>query len=393
MPPPRLSRLLAAALPVLVAAAPLAAVELDPIGPGPYAVASTNLEVTPRAGVPMFDFLNGKATARGTEYLTDILAHPAAVPTLTITVPDDPARFGAQAGVRLPVVLCLFYPTSRDNPRPDYAFPYRDTGDRVFPHMQRPGEKPIFADPAARYPLIVVSGGYNTHALWHLEHLKMLASHGYIVADPQHGDGRGATFQGNLALRPIELRATIDYLLHDPDFGPAIDAARIGAAGQSAGGHTVLAALGGTDPDGRIPDAADPRIKAGFGLVPFMGGSIGVWPFKFDAWYFGRDYAGLRRVRVPFFAVYGQKDRNVPPAGVEAGVRALAGPAAAVMLDGETHRLSPAAPSDGYTWEILFFDTWLRGDAGARRKLYSGTSVRGGVNDHKTIQHGAAGVR
>lgn len=385
----RLCRAVGALFFLLAALTSLAAAELNPIGPGPYAVGSTNLAAEPRSVVPMADLLNGQVIAGHTVYLTDVLTHPKDVPTVTITVPDRPGLFGAQAGTRLPTVLCILYPTPRDNPRPDYAFPFSDTGDNVLPHMQRAGERPLFADPGTRHPLIVVSGGYMTNPLWHLDHLKLLASHGYIVADIAHGDGRGNSLAGNLALRGLELRATIDWLLHDPNFGPAIDAGRIGAAGQSAGGYTVLAAMGGVDPSGRIPPLADPRIKAGFGLVPFMGGTGGFWPFRVDLWFFGKDHAGLRPVRAPFLAVYGAKDRNIPPAGIEEGVRALSGPATAVELDGQTHSLSEAAKRDAYTWELLFFDAWLRGDAAARHKLESGTSVRGGVHDHKTIQHGA----
>jgi dienelactone hydrolase len=335
----------------------------------------------------MFDCLNGKKTAKRNLHLTDILAHPAAVPTLEINVLADPKLFGWQAGTRFPVVLVVMYPTANDNPRSDYTFPYKDTGDKVFPHMQQPGERPVFADPSAKYPLIVLSDGCNAHALWHLTHLKFLASHGYIVADVGHRDGRGATLTGNLALRLLEVRATIDWLLQQPDWAHAIDAEHIGATGQSAGGHTVLAAMGGTDPAGRIAGTPDPRIEAGFGLVPFMGGNLGVWPFKIDGWYFGKDHAGLRSVHAPFFAVYGEKGTNVPPDGVEARVREIAGPAAAVMLDGEKHLLSNDSVGDANTRELSFFDAWLRGDAKARRQLHGGTSVRGGVTDHKTIQH------
>lgn len=385
-----MSRWLAPVLSLLLAGAPRAGVELEPIAPGACAVATTNLEVTPQADAKaMFDFLNGKSNSAGTQYLTDILVHPAAVPTLQLDVPNDPVLYGRQAGTRLPVVLLVVYPTSPDNPRADYRFPYRETGDAVFPHMEQPGDKPILADPTAKYPLIVLSGGYNTHGLWHLWHMKALAAHGYIVVDLFHGDGRGASFAANLALRSLELRAALDFLLRDPAFGPAIDADRIGATGESAGGHTVLAALGGVDPAGKLPAGDDPRVKAAFGLVPFMGGTIGFWPFKQDLWYFGEDHAGLHRVRRPFLAVYGEKDGNVPPEGVEAGVRALSGPAIAVRLDGEEHLISNAAATDVRTWEILFFDAWLRGDNAARRQLETGLSVRGGVNDRKTFQHAA----
>lgn len=390
MLPHSLTRVAAlAALAGLTGAACLVGGELTPSGPGALAVGSTNLEVAPPTAGRMFAYLNGKTTATEGLYLTSILAHREAVPTVEIKVPSDPNLFGRLAGTQLPVVLVIFYPTTGENARPDYNFPYQDTGDRVFPHMQRPGEKPELADPSAKYPLIIFSGGYNTHPLWHLDQLKLLASHGYIVADLCYGDGRVAAFAGNLSLRLMAVTPAIDFLLERSDFAGAIDRARIGMVGQSAGGHTVLAAMGGTDPAGRIPSRPEPRIKAGFGLVPFMGGSIGFWPFSTDAWYFGPEHAGLRAVHAPFLAVYGQKDANVPPDGVEDGVRMLSGPATAVMLDGETHSLSDACRSDICTWELLFFDAWLRDDAGARRQLESGDSVRGGVIDHRTIQHGA----
>lgn len=380
-------RWLFAVLPLLASGSQLLSEELESVRPGSFAVACTNLEVTPHERGAMFDFLNGKISSSGTAYVTDILVHPEAVPTLQVEVPGDVKLFGKQAGTRIPLVLLIVYPTTRENARPDYKFPYKETGDALFTHMQQPGEAPILADPAAKYPLIIHSGGYNTHGLWHLWRMKEIAAHGYIVVDMFHGDGRGTGFASNLALRSIELRATLDYLLRRSEFASAIDADRIGACGDSAGGHTIAAALGGIDPDGRIPEGADPRIKAGVGLVPFLGGSAGVWPFKMDMWYFGEDHAGLRRVKRPFLAIYGEKDTNVPPEGVVAAVREMAGPTIAVRLDGESHLVSEPANRDIRTWEILFFDAWLRDDATARQKLKAGTSVRGGINDHKTSQH------
>jgi hypothetical protein len=75
------------------------------------------------------------------------------------------------------------------------------------------------------------------------------------------------------------------------------------------------------------------------------------------------------------------------------GIARISGPAAAVMLDGEQHLLSKKVWTDVYTWELLFFNTWLRGDAEARKLLYGGTSVQGGVNDHKTYQHAARALQ
>lgn len=365
------------------------ATELTPIGPGRHPLGSTNLEVTERPGVPMGDFLKGKTTRKETLYVADLLTQPGAALVTSLDVPADPATFGRQAGTKLPLVLYVLYPTKPDNPRPNYTFPYKETGDNVFPHMQRPGEKPIFAEDGARYPLIVYSTGYEGHGLWDLEQLKALASHGFIVVDIFHSDGRGVTFDGNAALRPLEFKQALDYILSHPDFAGAIDPERLGAAGSSFGGYTILHAMGGANPAPNRPSRPDPRIKAGFGIVPFMGGQMGPWPFGIDAWHFGRDYSGLRSVRTPFFAVYAQKDRNVKPASVEAGIGQLSGPATAVLLDGEEHLLSKNVWGDVTTWQVLFFNAWLRDDAEAKKRLEEGTSVRGGVNDHRTLHHGA----
>jgi hypothetical protein len=387
----RLSLLLApvAALLLVVLRPSALATELSPVGPGRYAVGSTNFEVTGRPGVPMVDFLKGKTTRKETLYVADILTHPEAAIVTFVDVPADPATFGRQAGTRLPLVLYVLYPTKADNPRPNYPFPYKETGDNVFPHMQRTGEKPLLAEDGAKYPLIVYSTGYEGHGLWDLEQLKTLASHGFIVVDIFHSDGRGVTFDGNAALRPLEFKQALDAILAHPDFGPVIDAKRIGACGSSFGGYTILRAMGGANPSRGLPARGDPRIKAGFGLVPFMGGLMGPWPFGVDAWYFEKDYSGLRSVRTPFLAVYGQKDRNVKPDSVEAGVDQMSGPATAILLDGEEHLLSKAVWTDVTTWQVLFFDAWLRDSAAAKQQLAEGTSVRGGVSDHRTRQHGA----
>lgn len=367
---------------LLSLALPTRAAEIPAFAPGPFAVGSTNLQVTPPAGRPLIDYLNG---SKDGAYLAAILTHPQAVPLLQVTVPTSQPGAGAVAGKPQPLVLHILYPTTAGNPRPDYAFPYKDTGDAVVPHMQGAGDKPLLADPAARYPLIVYSGGYNTHGLWHLAHLKMLASHGYIVVNLFHGDGRAPGYVESVALRQVGVRAALDFVLKDPVFGPAIDRERIGASGASAGGMTVLALLGGVDPKYPAHNPRDPRIKAGFGLVPFMGTSFGIWPFKTDAWHLGEDFRGLAAVKAPFFAVYAEKDRTVSPDSVRAGVRRLGGPAWAVELAGEDHLLKPAAEREAYSWELAFFDAFLRDNAEARDRLVATTKVREGGQGRMTF--------
>jgi len=224
-------RLLLAALWILVALLGRSALAADvapaPVFPsGPHAVGSTNMAVTlPAAGErPMMDYLNGKVEGQRSGYIDEIITQRDAAPLLKVTVPPTEPGAGVLAGRQLPVLLYILYPTTVDNPRPDYRFPYKDTGDNVFPHMQRPGERPLFAAAGAKYPVVVYSGGYNTHGLWHLAHLKHLASHGYIVVDIFHGDARAMGYFESVALRRVAFRAALDYVLSQPDFAAAADA-------------------------------------------------------------------------------------------------------------------------------------------------------------------------
>jgi hypothetical protein len=45
------------------------------------------------------------------------------------------------------------------------------------------------------------------------------------------------------------------------------------------------------------------------------------------------------------------------------------------------------------TWEILFFNAWLKGDAQARELLAGDLHIRGGVDDHVTHRNGRAVAR
>jgi predicted dienelactone hydrolase len=84
-----------------------------------------------------------------------------------------------------------------------------------------------------------------------------LAAHGYIAAAVNHPGNNaidGYTVPGFTLwwLRARDLSAVIDGLLADPTFGPRIDQKRIGAAGHSLGGYTVLALAGGIATPNRL---------------------------------------------------------------------------------------------------------------------------------------------
>jgi predicted dienelactone hydrolase len=175
-----------------------------------------------------------------------------------------------------------------------------------------------------------------------------LAAQGYIVASVNHHGNTSVepyTVQGFCLWweRAQDLRAVLDHLLADARFGARIDSTRIGAAGFSLGGYTVIAVAGGLtdlqafaafcsgpERDTTCEDQAefpgmvaqfarlkrvdprvqvslrghgasfrDPRIRAVFAIAPVLGGAF--------------TPAGLAEVSVPVALVVGHADTVAPP--------------------------------------------------------------------------------
>ena len=186
------------------------------------------------------------------------------------------------------LVTALWYPTDR-GPGSTTVGPFT---------MPASGGAPVGA---GRYGLILLSHGTGGGRLNHRDTAIRLAKAGYIVAAPEHAgdswrDGRYSGTSANWRRRPRHLSAVLDRLLDDAAFGPRIDPARIGAIGHSAGGHSVLALIGGRadmgilaehctqrrelDPQfcaygrpdghtgGEMPDLTDRRIAAVVAVAP-----------------------------------------------------------------------------------------------------------------------------
>ncbi|MEQ8344717.1 MAG: hypothetical protein RIB84_15415 [Sneathiellaceae bacterium] len=112
------------------------------------------------------------------------------------------------------------------------------------------------APASGRFPLLLLSHGSLGSELGHHDWAETLARHGFVVAAPRHlGDsfdrpeGQGSDVQ--LVGRPWQVTRTIDAMLADPKFAAAIDPARIGMIGFSAGGYTALVSLGARPDFGR----------------------------------------------------------------------------------------------------------------------------------------------
>jgi predicted dienelactone hydrolase len=175
-----------------------------------------------------------------------------------------------------------------------------------------------------------------------------LASRGYMAAVINHhgNTGEEAEYdaQGFLLYweRPKDLTAVLDRLLSDPVFGKRIDRNRIGAAGFSLGGYTVIAIAGGIfsqeafdafcnspkrdftcDPQLEFPEAQtkfkelkktnqvvqealfhagdsyrDKRIRGVFALSPALGS--------------GFTRTGLGAIRIPVYIIIGEADAVAP---------------------------------------------------------------------------------
>ncbi|MCK6554629.1 hypothetical protein L6Q96_08640, partial [Candidatus Binatia bacterium] len=192
-------------------------------------------------------------------------AFPVGVRTVDLV---DPARLDVAGTGPRPVRVALYYPSTIEA----VAGAPRDVvtifGTELF---VTPSFRDVDRAPGL-FPLILFSGG-NGADPWNWVYLAAhLVSHGFIVAGVEHhGDHAFDYTDANFAVnRPLDLRVVLDQLLaFDGEAGHflagAIDADRIGVAGHSAGGYTVMAlamcpfSLGAFD---------DPRVKAVFSMDP-----------------------------------------------------------------------------------------------------------------------------
>ena len=376
--------------------------------PGPYPIACSNVAQdfarVPAGGEAAKDYWEGKPAPDGTpRYVTDLLSDPANALSLSVNVPNDSNLYGSFAGRPVGFAVIACYPTTAGNPRADFALP---TGQRV-PHMHTGAQAPLFADASTRYPILVFSHGLAGSPLSddHFIVLSWLASHGYVVVAPFHGDPRFTNLQiddfgdvvavlTNLndaiamqALRPLAASAALDLLLAHPQWRDHVDATQIGGFGASLGGETMLL-LGGaaltTSPSlSSAPVGIDRRLKAAVGYVPYFGQAL------LPA--FGRDQRGLDSVTLPFLAIGGTADTTAPLAVTQQGLGRLAGPRQLVALTGLEHGFDAASAGDVLTWSLTFLDARVRALPSAMTQLSTMTRVAGGADDRLVIsQEGPA---
>ncbi|NLW69366.1 MAG: hypothetical protein GXY28_16355 [Bacteriovoracaceae bacterium] len=372
--------------------------------PGPYAVASINVAqdfTRVGSGEDVTSYWEGLPSDDGAaRYVTDLLAEPDNTLIATVTAPQDSDLYGDFAGQEVEFVVLVCYPTTSDNPRPDYPLDPPQT-DVVLPHMQTGLEGPLFADDSARYPIVVFSHGYMGSPISSNDYffaVTVLASYGYVVIAPFHGDLRFSNlnieeiddaiavalnlenFTAMQALRPLSISAALDLVLAHPQWADHLDETQIGGFGASMGGETMLL-LGGAGLTTSYFDLGssweqitlDERIKAAVGYVPYFGQPV------LPA--FGRDQRGLDGIALPFLGISGTADTTAPITEAENGISRLSGTRRLVALSGVEHEFDDASSGDIFTWTLTFLDAEVRGDQEAAGRLSTMGSVEGGGDD------------
>ena len=227
--------------------------------------------------------------------------------------------------------IAIWYPT-RDTPRPT-----------TFIGLALMSVAPAGAIDGDDLPLVVISHGNLGGAVSHADLAMALADAGYVVAAPMHTgdnfqDGSGVGKPGFWSGRNRQLQATIDHLTLRWRGHDRIDPARIGAFGFSAGGFTVLSAIGARPDLARVQShcaqarefACDALRQAGSALIDgrvtpedrdfFVDARIRAAAVAAPG--LGFTFAeGLDAVRVPVQLWAGGRDATVPDATNTAVVR------------------------------------------------------------------------
>jgi predicted dienelactone hydrolase len=259
---------------------------------------------------------------------------------------DDLRRNWEGTGPR-PLRTAIWYPADAGTGKPETIFGGPPDQEIFAPVTVESGAE--ISKTKQKYPLVVLShgtGGSAVQMMW-LGHY--LAARGYIVAAVNHHGNTAAerqyVAQGFLLYweRARDLSAVLDKLLADPLFGPRIDRKRVGAAGFSLGGYTVITIAGGRfsanefntfcqsaerdftcEGQPEFPEAPkifaqlketdpvvkeslrhagdsfrDQRINRVFAIAPALGSG------------FTRN--GLAGVRIPTLIVVGEADKVAPP--------------------------------------------------------------------------------
>ena len=409
----------------LAVAAPAHAVNhevtANPISPGRFVVACSNLEMDTSRMIPgavPADYWEGKVVEGRARYITELLTQPEAAIRVPALVPDIRSLYPGNAGDVVEHVAIVCHPTSRTNTDPDYTLP--GTEDKV-PRMLAAGAQPklvswqeyfatigVEVDPPmagpAKLPLIVYSHGLSGSPIGkgYINVMTQLAAQGYVVAAVFHGDPRFSRVRLEdfsdyfyalnnfdrivemMLMRPVALKAMTDVILAHPGYSQAVDAERIAGFGASMGGqamaHLLGAKISATLNKTCRDTVTDPRIKVALAYVPYSGQAF--LPAFCD------DQRGAESVDRPFMAITGSFDTTAPESLSEQAINRMKGTRYMISLAGGEHELRIEDAGDLFTWMVTFYNAYLKPpftDTGAMARLNRMARVNGGRIDSLVI--------
>ena len=145
------------------------------------------------------------------------------------------------------VISAIWYPAASDSvEEPQWIGP----PDKPLLDAGKAARDAALASRPARFPMVLLSHGTGGSALNMGWLGTVLAAHGYIAVSVNHPGNNsydGYTPAGFSLWweRARDLSTAIGKMLSDPTFGARIDPRRIGAAGYSLGGYTMIEIAGG----------------------------------------------------------------------------------------------------------------------------------------------------
>lgn len=183
----------------------------------------------------------------------------------------------------------VWYPAVRPERRATVAYRIKGSGGAIVARLRSPlgayRNARVDTSDGAR-PVILLSHGATSSRLAHVSLCEVLASHGYIVAAPDHV---GHTMADKLTgvswdqraraamNRPQDLTTVLDELVDRSDdgrsiFEGAVDVDRVAVAGHSFGGRTALGAVGAQfDAPRQIRECAEQPNDRRCNAVPVFG--------------------------------------------------------------------------------------------------------------------------
>ena len=245
-------------------------------------------------------------------------------------------------GSARPLATAVWYPASQTRKQPSHTYADGVTGLATRGALPMPGDK--------NRPLIVFTHAYGGSGISAVYLMEYLASHGYVVAAPDHNDAaswlrmtppadgearadvktilraRSAIVRRGIELnrekyayRILEVKTVIDKMLAEnkdteSPLAGMIDPERIGLFAHGLGGFAAMSMMGMSE------DHAEPRIKAAVLFSP----TVSMW-----------EPEQLYDLATPVMCMYGEKEADLRkdlPAPAAVAYEAFGGPKWSVEL-------------------------------------------------------------